>query len=341
MLRRVDAQQGREVVGQKGNRDCSGILIPYYWPSEPSPFNYRVRRDNPESEMSKDGVLKQKRKYLGPPGGANRLYISPDVILEQLQDVTIPIVIVEGEKKALALWRLANYETEAPRFIPIAIAGVWNWRGKVGKATGPRGERIDVHGPIADLSRIEWKGRAVRIVFDADVQTNESVQWAQKGIVQTLATRAARVRVVNLPSESGANGVDELLVAWGPDRVLELFDQPEAEPLEEAELNQAQLLIALANEAKLFHTPEGEAYARIPVDDHEETWTLRSKGFKGWLVWKFYQMAAKPPGSQALQDAIGFWKPKPNSRAPKLLCSCGWLNTMVESTSISATQSGG
>ena len=30
MLRRVETREGREVVGQKGSRDCAGILIPYY-----------------------------------------------------------------------------------------------------------------------------------------------------------------------------------------------------------------------------------------------------------------------------------------------------------------------
>ena len=34
MLRRVDESEGREIVGQKGKRDCAGILIPYYWPGE-------------------------------------------------------------------------------------------------------------------------------------------------------------------------------------------------------------------------------------------------------------------------------------------------------------------
>src|ERR1700735_494816 len=52
-LRRVDAVQGREVLCQKGNRDCAGILIPYYWPGEPMPFNYRVRRDSPEYVWSR------------------------------------------------------------------------------------------------------------------------------------------------------------------------------------------------------------------------------------------------------------------------------------------------
>jgi hypothetical protein len=40
MLRRVDEQQGREVIGQKGSRDCAGILFPYYLPDEPAPVNY-------------------------------------------------------------------------------------------------------------------------------------------------------------------------------------------------------------------------------------------------------------------------------------------------------------
>ena len=128
MLRRVDAQEGREIVGQQGTRDCSGLLFPCYWPGESFPFNYRIRRDHPEWEQGKDGRLKPKGKYLGPPGGANRLYIPPGVTLEQLNDPTIPIVIAEGEKKSLALWKLANYQAKKPRFIPIAVAGVWNWR---------------------------------------------------------------------------------------------------------------------------------------------------------------------------------------------------------------------
>src|SRR5947209_1231498 len=46
MLRRVDAEQGREVVGQKGKRDCAGILFPNYLPGESRPRSYFIRRDN-------------------------------------------------------------------------------------------------------------------------------------------------------------------------------------------------------------------------------------------------------------------------------------------------------
>src|SRR5262249_29911723 len=148
LLRRLDSEEGRAIVGQKGSRDCAGLLIPYYWPGERGPCNYRLRRDNPDWTIGKDGKPKADRKYLGAPGSANRLYIPPGITPEQLADARIPIAIVEGEKKALALWRLAHYESEQPRFIPVAIAGVWNWRGTVGKTGGPSGERLDVKGPI-------------------------------------------------------------------------------------------------------------------------------------------------------------------------------------------------
>ena len=79
MLRRVDTFEGREVICQRGKRDCAGMLFPYYWPGEPGPFNYRVRRDNPEWTQSKSGELKPDGKYLGPPNSGNRLYIPPGV----------------------------------------------------------------------------------------------------------------------------------------------------------------------------------------------------------------------------------------------------------------------
>lgn len=223
MLRRVDAEQGRQVVGQKGNRDCSAILIPNYLPGQIGPRAYRLRRDNPDWKVGSDGKLKPDKKYLGAPGSANLLYIPVGVKPEHLFDLSLAVVLVEGEKKSLALWRLAQWETNTLRFLPIALPGVWNWLGVIGKTGGPTGGRIDIRGPIPDLSRIEWKNRTVYIVFDANVNTNESVQWARKGIARELASRGANVQLVNLPADCGVNGVDDLLAAWGPVRVLDLF----------------------------------------------------------------------------------------------------------------------
>jgi hypothetical protein len=187
--------------------------------------SYRIRRDHPDMVAGKEGAVRPERKYLGAPGGGNRLYVQPGITLEQLADSRIPIAVVEGEKKALALLRLAYEESSQPNLIPIAIAGVWNWRGTVGKTGGANGERLDVKGPITDLSRVAWDGRTAFIVFDANVRTNDSVKWARKGIARELATRGAQVKFVNLPEDCGVNGVDDLLAAWGPARVLDLFQR--------------------------------------------------------------------------------------------------------------------
>jgi hypothetical protein len=223
MLRRVDEHQGCEVIGQKGKRDCTGILFSYYWPGETQPVSYRLRRDHPDVVAGAYGQLKLRGKYLGAPGGGNRLYIPPGITLEQLANVKIPLAIAEGEKKALALRRLASHESSEPRFIPVAIPGVWNWRAKVGKTGGPNGEWLDIKGPIPDLSRIAWTGRTVFIIFDSNVHTNEDVKRARKGIARELTTRGAEVKLVNLPEDCGVNGIDDLLAAWGPTRVVELI----------------------------------------------------------------------------------------------------------------------
>lgn len=222
MLRRVDTFEGREIIGQGGKRDCAGLLFSYYWPGESHAHSHRIRRDNPDW-TEKNGKVIAKAKYLGAPGSANRLYIPLGIALEQLDDVQVPIVIVEGEKKALALWRLANHAAERPRFVPIAISGVWNWLGTIGKTGGPKGERLDVKGPIADLNRIPWGGRKIFIIFDTNIHTNDSVKWARKGISRELATRRAEVHLVNLPEDCGVNGVDDLLAKSGPEPVLKLF----------------------------------------------------------------------------------------------------------------------
>lgn len=69
--------------------------------------------------------------------------------------------------------------------------------------------------------------------------------------------------------------------------------------------SQATQLVELADGFELFHTPDGEAYGTIPVQNHHETYLLRSKGFRRWLCRLFFESYGKSPGSQALQDALG------------------------------------
>jgi len=111
------------------------------------------------------------------------------------------------------------------------------------------------------------------------------------------------------------NGVDDFLAVWGPDRVLELFSN--SEPPADKRPNQAERLVRLAEEVELFHTSAGDAYDRIDVDGHHETWALRSKDFRHWIGRKFYESFRKPPGSQAVQDAIESLEAKAQFDAPE------------------------
>ncbi len=67
---------------------------------------------------------------------------------------------------------------------------------------------------------------------------------------------------------------------------------------------QAQLLIELAADLDLFHTPDGAGYATLPIGGHVETWPLRSSALRRLLVRRFFEVHDKQPGSQALQDAL-------------------------------------
>ncbi len=68
---------------------------------------------------------------------------------------------------------------------------------------------------------------------------------------------------------------------------------------------QATALIRLARTAALFHTPDNEPHALVPVDGHVECWPLRSDSFVRWLKRAFYRERHKAPSSRAATDALG------------------------------------
>jgi|SRR5438270_249744 len=100
-LRRVDSLEGRDVVGFKSG-DMSGIAIPFYTPGGAGPVAHRIRRDHPDFTMDADGTLEEERKYIGEVGRPNRAYFPPNVTPDMLQKASIPILVIEGEFKALA-----------------------------------------------------------------------------------------------------------------------------------------------------------------------------------------------------------------------------------------------
>jgi hypothetical protein len=306
---RVDSHDGAEIVGRNGNADYAGIIFPYYLPGNSHPREYRLRRDTPDLEQGANGKIKQKAKYLSPPGKGNQLYFVPTTATEWLADTTLPVCITEGEKKTLALWEMAWHGLSdaalTPRFLPVGLSGAWNWRGKIGKTETDTGKRQDLKGVIPDFDLIAWKGRIAYIVYDTNVRTNESVQVARSRLAAELTRRGAEVRLIDLPETGGVNGVDDLLGLKGADYVWALFDS--AKPAEERKSkskSQASVLVGVTDEAELFHTSDGDAYATIPINGHHETWALKSRGFRDWLSKRYYEAERSIPNAQAMQDAL-------------------------------------
>ncbi len=210
-------------MGRRDNGSYEGLLIPYILPGESRVREWRLRRDRPEIGY-KAGRPKESGKYLSPPGCRNMIYFAPNISPELLNDARLPIVITEGEFKTLALWRLANHDSATPRFLPIGLGGVWNWRGTVGKNIGPNGERRDVKGAIPDLDLIPWEGRRVIIAFDADAEEKPQVYAAKILLRRELLIRGAEVALIHWDAVQG-KGIDDLLANTGPEMVLDLIEK--------------------------------------------------------------------------------------------------------------------
>lgn len=262
-LFRVNSIDGAALVGRNGAGDYSGIAIPNVLPGQTEAREYRLRRDRPDLESRPDGSIREKGKYLHPPGRGNLLYFVPGTPEAWLEDTKLPVVVVEGEFKALALWRLAHHDADAPRWLPIGILGCWNWRGTVGKATGPDGERADVKGTISDLDRVAWDGRPVYLAPDTNVVDDPSVAAAWRGLAKELERRGAQTATVEVPPEPGINGIDDHLGRHGPEAGLALFEA--AKPRNSAPARQTQTVAEMLEQAGLTQLKKG-----APIEEVEQ-----------------------------------------------------------------------
>ncbi len=67
----------------------------------------------------------------------------------------------------------------------------------------------------------------------------------------------------------------------------------------------ARALLRLAEDAVLFHSPDGRYYADVQFNGHRQTHEIRSSGFRQWLTRLFYLDRGTPPTAEGLQGAIG------------------------------------
>jgi hypothetical protein len=160
------------------------MVFPYRFPDE-SPLStgevYRLKPDAPREDN--DGVV----KYEHTKGHSSRAYFPPNT-LPVLYDPLTPLIITEGEKKAL--------KADQEGFPCIGIGGVDCWSAKRTRADEPR-------ELMPDLANLPWQGRRVYICFDSDRAMNPDVRRAEKQLARALGRKGAEVKIVTLPQEGG------------------------------------------------------------------------------------------------------------------------------------------
>src|SRR5262249_45973362 len=152
-------------------------------PDGAAPDYVRLKPSLPRT--GRDGRLV---KYEAPKGLPLEPYFPPHV-LPLLADASVPLLLTEGEKKALRACQ--------DGFPCLGFCGVWAWQQRRPRSKGgsAKGERKLL--PL--LEAVAWEGRRVTIIFDADAATNDHVAWAEWYLAEALGARQARVRVVRLP----------------------------------------------------------------------------------------------------------------------------------------------
>ncbi|MEM7578338.1 MAG: VapE domain-containing protein [Cyanobacteria bacterium P01_A01_bin.80] len=201
----IDPRKLDEVLNRnnKRRRKHSDKLVPAWVvrgidPStqEVTLLGVQAKPDNPEFKNGKN------QKYIGASEyGAAPLFLRVDnsiYWLKILQDLSIPIIITEGAKKAACL--LSN------EYAAISIPGVSTCR-KNGR----------LHQLIEQFCGF---GRTFYLAFDNDIITKRPVQLALTNLARDLSATGSKVKVISLP-EGDAKGVDDYIVA----NSVEAFDR--------------------------------------------------------------------------------------------------------------------
>jgi hypothetical protein len=135
-------------------------------------------------------VQNKKFRYTQPTGSGVHVYVPP-AARPILQDVAIPLGIVEGEKKVLKACQEG--------VMCVGLGGLWNW--------------LDAGRLTPELKEISWKGRQVTLYPDSDVWKRPDLLEAVYRLGQALEAEGAEVKVCALGNGPGETkqGLDDFL----------------------------------------------------------------------------------------------------------------------------------
>jgi len=247
-LRSLTDSEAREFLGLHRAGDYSGLYFPYYCPLTGKRVGGRIRLN----DVKGDG------KYISEPG-CRYLYFPP-ILQDYLTDPSVPVVMVEAEKSALAISALAS--RAGSKLLPVATGGCWGWRRTIDKRSKPNGGLEDLKGPSLSLDLIVWKDRDTIICFDSNSATNPNVRRARRVLAEELTDRGASVRIAETPMLAAVNGPDDLIATSGDEAALALLRV--ARPFAEcAQIDAEAAIAALAADKKADPLPAIESVGAV------------------------------------------------------------------------------
>jgi Domain of unknown function (DUF3854)/AAA domain len=163
-------------------------------------------------------------KFKAPAASGSRPYFSPLMPEGYLDDIRIPLVLIEGPVKVDSC-----YEHIPTGYCFVGLTGTWNTKDRRDDQ-GVWNEENDTR-TLPELKAIPMRGRQVIILFDSDIDDNISVDEAAGDIGNWTRQRGARPYRCTLPSESDGrkNGADDFLVRHGAAALEEQLEAAEIE----------------------------------------------------------------------------------------------------------------
>jgi hypothetical protein len=168
------------------------------------------------------------QKYLSTQG-CRSLFFAP-IAGGELADTSVPAVLVEAEKSALALAALCS--RSGRRMLVIAVGGAWGWKRRNGTELQPDGSRNSTTGPSPSLDLVDWRGRKTILAFDSNVAGRHDLEKARFAFAVELTNRGGQLLLASVPRVNGVNGPDDLIAVAGDNAALEMLDK--AAPVVEA-----------------------------------------------------------------------------------------------------------
>lgn len=312
----VDAKTlGLEIYTALGMKELKvpeydGFKIPYFdFDGNPTKF-YRVRYlQDTRTGFAKMAKAKALR-YTQPKNTINEVYMPPSLDwAKMVKDVTIPLIITEGELKAACACKL--------KLATAGLGGVWCFRSA----------NNDL--PLIEwFNTVQWKYRTVYIVYDSDAATNHNVMAAEVALCKELIRLGAVPHIVRLPRIEGQakTGLDDYLLVKSKVDLADLLES--SEPYKQAEflhklntevvyVRNPGLILKLHNlqrmQPRAFtdHAYSNQTYYETEVTEKGTKLVLKYAA-REWMRWRMraeVEKVAYAPGEDRIVngDCLNVW----------------------------------